>query len=419
MPHSPLAKKEHSDEGCKSMPKAHQETSIATSQKRFSVLAHAGFVIVGVVNTFLGAMLPTLSTQWRLNDAQAGRLFAAQFSGAMIGSLLSSLLLKRFGYLRTLVAGYTGMSVAIACLGLGTAGSAIVSIFFTGMFFGITIPTTNVLVSEMHPARRAAALNLVNFAWGIGAIAGPPAIVFFSQNGVLLPMLILASVLILVALSLSRCACFTPSESNSTIGRSESSALQAWMTPYAISTGLLIFLYVGTEASSYGWVATYAKRLAAPTQTLWMFAQSIFWAGLLSSRALAPLILRRLSAHKLIVAGLLTATAGLLLVLMGRELAGVTIGVALAGFGLGPVFPTTFALFSQRFGSLVAQMAGVVFVIGNLAAAAFPWAVGLLSDWYGGLRPGFMVPVAGAILMIVLQTAIVAYPRLGWAAKKS
>jgi len=65
-----------------------------------------------------------------------------------------------------------------------------------------------------------------------------------------------------------------------------------------------IFLYVGTEAAAYGWAATYAKRLAAPIQTLWMFAQSIFWAGLLSSRALAPMILRRLSARRLIMAGL-------------------------------------------------------------------------------------------------------------------
>lgn len=83
----------------------------------------------------------------------------------------------------------------------------------------------------------------------------------------------------------------------------------------------------------------------------------------------------------------------------------------LAGFGLGPVFPTTFALFSQRFGSLTAQMAGVVFVIAYLGAAALPWAVGLVSNWYGELRSGLMVPVVGAILMIILHTVIVAYPR--------
>ncbi len=183
------------------------------------------------------------------------------------------------------------------------------------------------------------------------------------------------------------------------------------MTPYALGTGLFIFLYVGTEAAAYGWVATFAKRLAAPTQTLWMFAQSIFWAGLLSSRALAPMILWRLSARRLIMAGLLVGTAGLLLVLLDRELVAVTTGIALAGFGLGPVFPTTFTLFSQRFGSLTAQMAGVVFVVAYLGAAALPWAVGLVSSWHGGLRSGLMVPVVGAILMIILHTAIVAYPR--------
>ena len=66
------------------MQEAEREPLTDRNRLRFSVLVHAGFAIVGVVNTFLGALLPTLSLQWRLNDAQAGRLFAAQFSGAMI-----------------------------------------------------------------------------------------------------------------------------------------------------------------------------------------------------------------------------------------------------------------------------------------------------------------------------------------------
>src|SRR5947209_1358774 len=65
------------------------------------------------------------------------------------------------------------MGSGAAALAFGSFPLAIAGAFGWGTGLGLTIPTTNLLVSELNPGRRAAALNLVNFSWGIGAVAGP------------------------------------------------------------------------------------------------------------------------------------------------------------------------------------------------------------------------------------------------------
>jgi magnesium transporter len=62
-------------------------------------LLHSGSLLVGVVHTLLGPILPMLASRWRLDDAEAGSLFIAQFTGAMIGSALSSSMIERLGSL--------------------------------------------------------------------------------------------------------------------------------------------------------------------------------------------------------------------------------------------------------------------------------------------------------------------------------
>ena len=63
--------------------------------------------------------------------------------------------------------------------------------------------------------------------------------------------------------------------------RFEASVLRGWSSPYALFTGMLIFIYVGTETAISGWIATYALRLGESTNGFETLTPSVFWAGLL------------------------------------------------------------------------------------------------------------------------------------------
>jgi fucose permease len=86
-------------------------------------LLHSGSLLVGVVHTLLGPILPMLAARWRLDDAEAGSLFIAQFTGAMIGSALSGWMIERLGSLRLMAFGYAAMAAAVACLGANSLGN--------------------------------------------------------------------------------------------------------------------------------------------------------------------------------------------------------------------------------------------------------------------------------------------------------
>ena len=146
-------------------------TPIASSvrTRRVVALSHIGFLFVGIANTLLGPVLPLLSEKWNLNDTQGGYLFTAQFTGAFAGSALFGALMKKLGVMPVLAAGYGGLAVATATLAFSPWLAGVIAIATLGFSLGLTNPATNLLISELNSERRAAALNLLNLVWGMGA----------------------------------------------------------------------------------------------------------------------------------------------------------------------------------------------------------------------------------------------------------
>src|SRR5262249_28126069 len=138
-----------------------------------TVLAHVDFVLSGIVMTLLGPLLPVLSIRWQLDDMHAGYLFTAQYIASIVGMLGSTLLVKRRGYRITMIAGLVLMIVGIALLAQAGRMLGFTSIGIFGIGFGLTTPTVNLFVARANPGRSAAALNLVNSSWGVGAMGAP------------------------------------------------------------------------------------------------------------------------------------------------------------------------------------------------------------------------------------------------------
>ena len=356
-----------------------------------------------------------LAARWRLDDAQAGSLFIAHFTGAMIGSALSSPMIERLGSLRLMACGYATMAVAVVCLCVNSWAVGLASVFGSGFAIGLIAPATNLLVAKINSERRAAALNILNFAWALGAVSGPPLIALFASDGRLLrPLIGLAVLLSGIALLVARRSVSDSSSGShqshaqrNDLARFERSALRAWASPFALLSGLLIFVDVGTEVATGGWIASYAQRLGESASGFGTITPSFFWAGLLIGRAAAPAVLRRMSEAALVLTSLFVAGAGLVVIQAGTSLMTVSSGTFLAGLGLAAVFPTTFAIFTRHFGRQAPQLTGFFFVLAGLGGAVIPWLVGFTSARFGGLRIGLLIPSFGVASMIVLQILIV------------
>jgi fucose permease len=404
--------------------------------RQVAVLAHIGFALTGVVTTMLGPLLPALKAGWALSDAQAGYLFTAQFAASVVSTMLLTKLIRRFGFLRVMAFSYLLLAAGVAGVGAASWAVGLVAVAVYGFGLGLAMPATNLLIAETSGARRAAALNILNFVWCIGAVACPLLVmVVVRDNRTAAPLLALAAMLIVVGVWLWRgireadprsggagvedyrqaARAITAVEQAQVVLTAEDqtpsearATRRVWQSALAYLLAALVFLYVGAENSISGWIGAYTKRMSAEMAMLYSLPQAAFWAALMTGRLLAPVWLRRLGEERLVILTAGVSLVGVALLLMTTETVGLLAGAMLAGAGFAAIYPTTIAIFLKVFGERAAASAAPIFATGGLGGAVLPSLVGTVSDRFSSLRAGLVVPLAVNIVMIILQGVIIA-----------
>ena len=372
-----------------------------------TALLYAGFALTGVVTTMLGPLLPTLIVAWQIDDVRAGALFTAQFTGALVGLAATSVLLRRLGVRRLLVAGFAVVALGVAGLAVAGWPAATAAVFLYGAGMSLTIPTINLHVAETNPEQRAEALNVLNFVWGVGALGSPFLVKGLGLFGFVAPLAIfsVASAAVAAAFAVSGA---DEVARQATVARPSA---RAWRDPMLALACAISYFYVGAENAVSGWVVAYVERRETAPAFAGALAFSLFWGALLLGRAMAPLVLRWTSGPRLVLAGTLVATTGAAALPAVSHWAAVAAAAAVAGLGFATILPTTFATFMERFGERAERIVSLVFVSSTLGGATLPWCVGAVSARAGDLRVGLLVPVAACLAMVALQAGVLSVVR--------
>jgi MFS transporter, FHS family, glucose/mannose:H+ symporter len=388
------------------MPPLIETNSELQTSRRLVLLVHLGFVLTGIATTLLGPLLPTLAAEWGLNDAQSGDFFLVQFLGSLIGVIVCGRQLRHRGFRFCFVAGFALITVGLAAIGRGPWITGLISVFVYGCGTGFSIGATNLWVGESNPLHRASALSLVNFSWTVGALASPSIVALGDRTH---RLWLIVAVLATTAFLLTLTFCISKFEAGAMLARDpqlatgfKSSKIFASQT--AIIFCLFFFLYVGTENSLSGWVATYARRIQASQNDMWALMPSFFWAALLLGRLFLPVAVRRAPDNKLLRADLFLAVTGCVLLLFAAKLSVVAAACALCGAGLAGVFPIAMSYLSAYCGTENRELAGIVLAAGGLGGGLMPWLIGFVSSSQGSLRAGLLIPLISTISMILIIT---------------
>jgi MFS transporter, FHS family, glucose/mannose:H+ symporter len=369
-----------------------------------TTLVYLDFLVTGIVMTFLGPMLPVLSSRWSLTDEQAGYLLFAQFFSSMFGMLSSGALVQRIGYRLTLIIGLLLMASGMALLVSGPWLLGMIAVCVLGVGHGITTPAGNLRTAEVNPHGSASALNLINAVWGIGAVSSP-FLVAIAQRAHKTPLFLYGTAAALLVLLLAfGFARFQP-DNRAHAKSSSAAANTVWNHRLLPVICVLFFVYVGTETCFGGWLTSYARRMGTGQHSLWAMPTSFFWGALLAGRALAPLALRFHEETAIARIGLSLALAGGLMIIAARGMGLLIPGAVLAGLGLASIFPISVSLFPRWFGESTTSSSSPVFASGNIGGAVLPWVVGVVSTHTASLRSGFIVPLLGVAAMLTFYLA--------------
>jgi len=345
-------------------------------------------------------MLLILIARWALNDTQAGSLFLVQFLASLTGVQVSGILLARVGFRPAFLSGLLLMAGGVATLYLGSSGLGMVSVAVYGLGLGFIIPTCNLMIAEITPGSRAAAVSLLNLYWGAGAVLCS-LLVAWAQRHQLIPVFLGAVSVFLVLLAASARKLPFPQAIKST------DSPMAWRKickdPTLWLFAAVFFLYPGAETAVGGWIGSYVARMGARGAAMGPMMPAFFWSALMLGRASAGLILKHLPERRVLQVGFATATAGIGLMLWSSTLPGVTAATLITGLSFATLYPITVARFSHRFGVAARSIGSVMFTLASLGPAVLPWMVGVISKATGNLRSGLAVPLAAAVILLLLH----------------
>jgi fucose permease len=363
-------------------------------------------VVLGVVTTLLGPVLPLLAARWSISTVQAADLFFWQFASSTTGTLLGGVAFSRRSFRLPILLGLGLCTVGVASLSFSSFSWGRMAASLFGLGLGMALPAINLAVADANPGHRAGSVSLLNFSWAIGAISGPALLLALRNLNLFL--LSTASALAIALIG----SIFVPGmmwRREEADGGFEAKRGAGQLTTIFLFAAMM-FLFVGVENAIAGWASSLAMPSFSSAYTATV-ANIAFWTCFLLGRALAPLALRKISEQRLMYAGVLCALSGVAVFYFASSAAPIVIACSLAGLGIAPGFPVVISRLTEKLGAH-SPFSAICFACAGIGGATIPPLVGRMGAYLGHPKMGLAIPflaliglywLPGRISPVVLQ----------------
>ncbi|MBV8936590.1 MAG: MFS transporter [Alphaproteobacteria bacterium] len=420
---------------------------------RLMLVAFIGIFIYGLLAALPGSVLPTLERNHYLpDDWTVGTFLLINAAGAVLAYLVSGPVIDRIGNKFALACGAALVIASMAGFALTVTrispGAALFSIFGCALVLGFganaIVAAGHALVADVAALWRNAALNLLDICFGLG-LAALPLVVQQIQGRGGLPSVFwtlgVAAALLLLLVLAQRFPKPAHREASAPGGTKE-----LLRNPSFWLLAVALFMYVGTEVSVGKWVVTFLERdarllaghgldparlqelsRAAPdalsrffetdpagvrVATYALRTLSVFAFALLAGRLVSSLLLSllRVNSFILLTAGSALTAVALIIAFRAEGPSVVRAGLAAAGFGMGPIFPTSVGLASVMMPRSAGTAMSLAMGVGFAGLLLIPPAVGYISSAAGGaagdVRTGLTVVIAASVVMLLLHITL-------------
>lgn len=372
-------------------------------------LSFYAFIAIGIAEGGLGVLLPEIIATYELNPGTVTLLFLSQVTGYIVAALASSLLSNRMGLARMLLLASALLTSALLIYALIPYWLVMVA---SGTLLGLGIGLIDAGINAYiaNDQRNANLMGMLHAFYGIGALLGPAVATTLIALGLgwRLIYLVIASVVGLTVVGMLWAVVYNYRPMTV---RAIAHGTNAWTslrlalkTPTVLVAGLLMLVYVGTEASVGNWAYSVQVMSRGTPSLLAGYSVSAYWLGLTLGRLAMGGMVAYMGAVRTIDFSLALLTAGLLAWwLLPDQL----LSLPVIGFALAAIYPAMIWLTPQRVPAAVVPAAiGFLSSVGSLGAATIPTAVGWIAARLGlGIIPALMVPLA--VLMIGLHRWLV------------
>ncbi len=381
-------------------------------------IAFFAFIFIGTNDGIGGVLLPSFQHHYLLDKSGVSTLFFSGTCGYLLSAFLSGPLRERLGQRLFLTIGCLcllgGMAVMTTAppwlVVLGTLG-------VIGFGVGSVDAGLNSYVAMLP--NNSTALNYLHAFYGAGALLGPllASNILAAGGEWNRVYLVMAGGAVLVVLGVAGAFTQPPAP----VAPPASDAPQRNVLTAALALPVVwlgaIFLasYVGLEVTMGSWAYSFLTETRTISVLLAGQMVSGFWLGLTVGRLVLGPAAQRFGNLRVIQLCLVGMGAGVVLLWLGPGELSAAGGLALAGFSLGPIFPTVIAVMSTAVPSrLLPSSIGFMASLGAGGAAFFPWIVGNLA---GGLGLWVLMPFTITLTVAVFFIWLLFQARLPQASR--
>ncbi|WP_454083468.1 MFS transporter [Georgenia sp. Marseille-Q6866] len=373
------------------------------------------FFVPGIAMSSWIARTPAIRDSLGASTAEMGLVLLGLSGGAMVGILLSGVLVARLGTRSVLM---SGMALIVAGLSLVAVGSAIASTpLVTGALavFGIAMGgieiAMNVEGADVEKQVGRPTLPLMHGFLSLGFVVG-------ALLGMLLtavefpPYFHLAAIAALVVVATTPALAQIPSGIGRATRRGTDRGegrthgaygrmlrdLPLWLMSF------VVFSMTFSEGTANDWLPLIMVDGHGFTETMGSGTYAAFAASMVVARFSAGFFLKRFRQVVVVRVSVLTAAAGIALVALADVPAAAAAGVILWGLGTALTFPI--AISNAGAGPDGAARVSVVASIGYFATLVAPPLLGFLGD-HLGLRSALLLVLGLVVIASFLTPAMV------------
>ena len=308
-----------------------------------------------------------------------GFFSTAFYIGMVVVAVISGEIAERIGKKNVItIFSFVVLAGSLVLVFCETPVAALIGFLMLGLGFGAVEGLINGVMVDENENCSSSMLNLTYVMFSIGAILSPLTISNYIALGgdwhyvyyITAALYVALGVLFLFAKTTKLPA-----------AKKEKGvvSLKLFKNKFFVLPCLMIFIYLGAESGATNWT----PNIFASTET-GAYALAVFWAATGISRFLFSMAAKKnkKSEHKLMtiysVLGLI-GFAGI--ALFNAQTIVCMIFFALVGFGLGPLWPSYFALGTDNSGKYTAAGSGMVMFFSSLGGAVLSLVIGMFSGF--------------------------------------
>lgn len=368
------------------------------------------YLLVGVSHVFWGAISPMALQEMEGTATDLSVLLFSQFSGFLVGVLLTPVIVPRLGQ-RLHIA--LGIVLAFSALLVMLTVDSLAGLALAGAVLGVGGGSleTGAAALILGPGRSPRQLSILEIFFGLGAL-GFPLIVFFNSGainwqGLVLGMSAFAGLLLISWLTCYRLlsADETSPGDSLTVAKVRPVERRGGTGWAATSLVGFAFVYAGVETNAANFLPQILGASEGHSEAV--LSVSLFWIGIVTGRMLTGILAER----SVVPPALIIMTTGLLLSTLCLLLLGLPdtrtsfVWITLMGFSAGGIFPSTLTM-ATRFANRPARTTTSFFVAAaSLGGALISLPVGLVIDRWSG-EGGTLLFALLCLVMLGIATTV-------------